>query len=103
MKLKNKDDNLSDKNVDDILLKLEQMEKQFAFYVEETDNIDREAFAIQQSGEDVTPAGSQRLEQLYSKVEELFVRYQKDLKVHDELQQRVNKHFKDKYDIDLDL
>lgn len=103
MKLKKKDNNLTDKDVDDMLLKLEQMEKQFAFYVEETDNIDKEAFAIQQSGEDVTPAGSKRLEELYSKVEELFVRYQKDLKVHDELQQRVNKHFKNKYNIDLGL
>jgi len=103
MKLKKKYNKVTDNNVDELLAHLEQMEVQFAFYVTETENLDKEALAIQESGEDVTPAGTKRLQELYDKVEELFVRYQKDVKIHTVLQERVVKYFKDKYNIDLGL
>ena len=103
MKLKKKNDKITDSHVDELLAQLEQMEIQFAFYVTETENLDKEALAIQSSGEDVTPEGSKRLDELFNKVEELFIRYQRDVKMHNDIQKRVGKYFKDKYNIDLGL
>lgn len=92
-----------DKNVDDMLNQLELLDKQFRFYVAETEKLDQEALALAESQEDVTPQGCKKLDTIMNKIEELFVRYQKDAKIYDATLQRVNKHFKDKYNIDLNL
>jgi hypothetical protein len=92
-----------DKNVDDMLNQLELLDTQFKFYVAETEKLDKQALALAESQEDITPEGCKKLDIIMNKIEELFVRYQKDAKIYDATLQRVNKHFKDKYNIDLGL
>lgn len=92
-----------DKNVDDMLNQLELLDTQFKFYVSETEKLDKQALAIAESQEDVTPESCKKLDVIMNKIEELFVRYQKDAKIYEAILIRVNKHFKDKYNIDLGL
>lgn len=90
-----------DKDIENMLHQIQLINTQFEFYVNETDNLDRQAVQIQDSGEDITPAGCKQIDELYNKVEELHVRYQKDVKIYNELMVRVTKYFKDRYDIDF--
>ena len=92
-----------DKNVDDMLNQLELLDTQFKFYVTETEKLDKQALAIAESQEDITPEECKKLDVIMNKIEELFVRYQKDAKIYENILARVNKHFKDKYNIDLGL
>jgi archaellum component FlaC len=100
MKLK---EETPDKNVDDMLNQLELLDTQFKFYVTETEKLDKQALALAESQEDITPEGCKKLDNIMNKIEELFVRYQKDAKIYETILARVNKHFKDKYNIDLGL
>jgi len=93
----------SDKNVDDMLNQLELLDTQFKYYVTETEKLDKQALALAESQEDITPEGCKKLDNIMNKIEELFVRYQKDAKIYETILARVNKHFKDKYNIDLGL
>lgn len=92
----------SDKNIDDMLHQLELMNTQFEFYVSETEKLDKQALVISKH-DDITATDAIKLDKILSKIEELFVRYQKDAKIYNDLLQRINNHFKDKYNIDLGL
>ena len=100
MKLK---EEAPDNNVDDMLNQLELLDTQFKFYVSETEKLDKQALALAESQQDITPEGCRKLDDIMNKIEELFVRYQKDAKIYEIMLARVNKHFKVKYNIDLGL
>jgi hypothetical protein len=92
----------SDKDVDGMLHQLELLNTQFEFYFSETGKLDQQALKISQH-EDITSSDAIKLDKLIDKIEELFVRYQKDVKIYNALLARIGKHFTGKYNIDLGL
>jgi len=88
---------MTDAEVDKKLVQLDVMEKQFEFYVNETIKVDVEVEGIDDDTDDGT------VEMLGKRVEELFIRYQRDVKMYRELIKEIEVHFKSKYGLDLDL
>lgn len=88
---------MTDAEVDKKLVQLDVMEKQFEFYVNETIKVDVEVEGVDDDTDDGT------VEMLGKRVEELFIRYQRDVKMYRELIKEIEEHFKSKYGLDLDL
>ena len=88
---------MTDAEVDKKLVQLDVMEKQFAFYVNETAKVDIEVEGIDDD------TNNMEVEMLGRRVEELLIRYQKDVKIYLELIKEIEVHFKSKYGLDLNL
>ena len=88
---------MTDAEVDKKLVQLDVMEKQFEFYVNETAKVDIEVEGIDDD------TNNMEVEMLSRRVEELLIRYQKDVKIYLELIKEIEVHFKSKYGLDLNL
>ena len=88
---------MTDAEVDKKLVQLDVMEKQFEFYVNETAKVDIEVEGIDDD------TNNMEVEMLGRRVEELLIRYQKDVKMYLELIKEIEVHFKSKYGLDLNL
>ena len=88
---------MTDAEVDKKLVQLDVMEKQFEFYVNETAKVDIEVEGIDDD------TNNMEVEMLGRRVEELLIRYQKDVKIYLELIKEIEVHFKSKYGLDLNL
>jgi hypothetical protein len=80
---------------------LELLTKQFNFYETECAKLDSEAVVLQQHTEDtdINP----KLDKLVCKMEELYMRYNKDRKVYLDLITKVKSYFFNKYGVVIDL
>lgn len=94
---------INDNNVDDQLKRLDVMEAQFDFYVDETVKIDKEVDAIDKDKDMSYEAREEKMQRIFNKTEELYVRYKKDLIEYDKLVNEIDLYFKNKYHIDLKL
>ena len=88
---------MTDEEVDKKLIQLDTMEKQFEFYINETSKVDIEVEGIDDNTD------GEEIEALNKRVEELFIRYQRDVKIYQELIKEIELHFKNKYGLELDL
>ena len=88
---------MTDAEVDKKLVQLDVMEKQFEFYVNETAKVDIEVEGIDDD------TNNMEVEMLGRRVEELLIRYQKEVKMYLELIKEIEVHFKSKYGLDLNL
>jgi uncharacterized protein (DUF342 family) len=80
---------------------LELLTKQFNFYENECAKLDSEAIALQQNTEDTE--NSFKIDKLSNKMEELYVRYNKDRKIYLEIITKVKSYFFNKYGVVIDL
>jgi hypothetical protein len=88
---------MTDEEVDKKLIQLDTIEKQFEFYINETSKVDIEVEGIDDNTD------GEEIEALNKRVEELFIRYQRDVKIYQELIKEIELHFKNKYGLELDL
>jgi hypothetical protein len=80
---------------------LDMLSKQFDFYELESRKLDKEAAGLEiKIDEDVF---NSKLEEINKKMEELYVRYQKDRKIFIETIKKVKNYFFNKYGVVLDL
>jgi len=94
---------VNDDNVDDQLKRLDIMEAQFDFYVDETLKIDKEVDIIDKDKDISYEAREEKMQKIFNKTEELYVRYKKDLIEYEKLIEEIDAYFKKKYHIDLKL
>lgn len=92
-----------DKELEYLYGQVECMNKQFVFYIDETSRLEKEAERIHGDGENITPNGLVKLDDIEKRIEELFKRYSSDRKFYFDLIEKINKYFKAKYNLDLNL
>lgn len=80
---------------------LELLTKQFKFYEDECAKLDSEAAVLQQETQDADH--NPKLDQLINKMEELYVRYNRDRKVYVETLTKIKSYFFNKYGVVIDF
>jgi hypothetical protein len=80
---------------------LEQLTEQFKFYETECARLDSEAIVLQQDID--TADNGDKIDKLMYRMEELYVRYNKDRKIYLETITKVKSYFFNKYGVIVDL
>lgn len=76
---------------------------QFKFYEKECSKLDEEAQEIQNLDEDITTEDTDKLDVIIKKLDELYVRYQRDRETYGKLITQTNNYFKTRYGVNFNL